>query len=96
MHVPATFNCVTFVSSHAPSQSHWIYYTIDCIGKSYTIYDYTMASFKESAQSLLSEVTGVLFRRSSGDSKDEPESGRHQEVCHDAVVVSCNPDVGKV
>lgn len=51
----------------------------------------TMASFKESAQSLLSEVTGVLFRRSSGDSKDEPDSGRHQEVCH-----GVDPDVGKV
>ena len=51
--------------------------------------DLQMASFKESAQSLLSEVAGVLLRRSSGGSKDEPDSVRYQEVCHGA-----DPDVG--
>ena len=50
-----------------------------------------MASFKESAQSLLSEVAGVLLRRSSGGSRVEQDSGLHQEVCYGA-----DPDVGMI
>lgn len=55
------------------------------------LYIAAMASFKESAQSLLSEVAGVFLRRSRGDSKDEQDFGRHQEVCHCA-----DPDVGMI